>query len=413
MEFLDEYDSVPKDRPDEQVKTIFRWLRLNWRGMYADLRKNRPVFPGPTFTMITRWSDVNLALTNPTTFTVKPYQPKMDPSVGPFMLSRDDTELNWHEKSVMRSVLRWQDLPMIRALVAQTASKSLGSSGATVELVEGLGRLIPLRIVQEYFGFPGPDDATMLRWSRATQHDMFRNAANDPAVHAANIQAGAEMQSYLWKFLAAKWANEIVSDDPVSRLCRLVSDGNSGFQSERAVSNVCGLLVGAIETMSQAIIQAVEQILMRPELALKAKSLAVADDPLFAAIVWEALRFNPITTLVPRLCEKDVVLAQNTASETVVRAGTPVVVCIGSAMFDEAAFPNPDELRLDRSFSSYLHLGFGHHECLGKYVGVVAIPEAVRQFFLLPSPSLLSGDAGKIDFKGGPFPERFEVATGR
>ncbi len=128
--------------------------------------------------------------------------------------------------------------------------------------------------------------------------------------------------------------------------------------------------------------------------------------------MWEALRFNPITTLVPRYCEEETTLAQDTPGRKTIKAGTAVVACVGSAMFDPSAFPDPNTFHDDRPQNSYLHLGFGHHECLGKYVGLVAIPEAVRQVFLLPDPQLVQGEEGKIDFGGGPFPEKFRIATG-
>jgi cytochrome P450 len=116
--------------------------------------------------------DVIDLLSGHQTFTVEPYRPKMDPSVGPFMLARDGREINWHEKSVMRSHLRWDDLPNVRRVAKEATPEGLAEATGTVELVSAVGRRVPLRVVQRYFGFPGPDDASMLRWSKATQSDM-------------------------------------------------------------------------------------------------------------------------------------------------------------------------------------------------------------------------------------------------
>ncbi|HFK1739979.1 MULTISPECIES: cytochrome P450 [Bacillus] len=413
MSFLTEYNQIPSSAPADKVALVYKWLSIDWRTMYAELRKSRPIFSTPSFTMITRWSDVIQALNQPEVFTVEPYRPKIDPSVGPFMLSYDNTELNWHEKSIMRSLLRWDDFPIIRSLVEQIAKNSLHDTGEKMEVVSSLGRLVPLRIVQNYFGFIGPADSTMLRWSRATQHDMFRNPGNDSVVHADNVKAGLEMQNYVRSFINTKLTQTNSANDPVSRLCRMVKDDVGGISLERAVSNVCGLLVGTIETMSQAIVQALEQILLSSKLTNLAIQTSRAEMKDFEAIVWEALRFNPITTLVPRVCRQDITLAQGTSGEATIKAGTPTVICTGSAMFDEYAFPDPLNVRLNRERSRYLHFGFGHHECLGKHVGLIAIPEVLRQIFLEITPKLLSGEAGKIDFKGGPFPESFTILTGK
>src|SRR5207244_12769715 len=102
---------------------------------------------------------------------------------------------------------------------------------------------------------------------------------------------------------------------------------------DRAVTNVCGLLVGAIETTAQAITQALEQILLRSDVLARAIALAQSESLApFADIVWEALRFNPITTLVFRYCERDAVIAGETPNATPVSNGTALDARIGSAM---------------------------------------------------------------------------------
>ena len=262
MPFLDRLDALPANDAG-RTTLFFGALHADWRTLFAELREARPVLELPGLVVLSRWADVVDMLSRNATFRI-PYRPHMDPSVGPFMMGRDDTELNWRDKSVMRTLLRWDDLPGIRALSAEVAASGLaaGAAGGTVDVVATVSRLVPLRVVQRCFGFPGPDDATMLRWSRATQADMFHNLGNDPAVLAACIAAGMEMRAWLRGFLAARqpWA-EAGGDDTVSRLLRLHASAITGMDAEAVVTNVCGLLVGAIETTSQAIVNATEQIL--------------------------------------------------------------------------------------------------------------------------------------------------------
>jgi cytochrome P450 len=313
----------------------------------------------------------------------------------------------------MRSLLRWDNLPEVRRVARDATLEGLAEADGTVELVGAVGRRVPLRVVQRYFGFPGPDDATMLRWSKATQSDMFRNPTNDPALHAANLTAGAEMRSWIAYHIEERRKTGFAGDDVVGRLLRMTLAGVSALNVERAISNICGLLVGAIETASQAIVQAVEQILRRDNIATTAKQVAqsgnAADiDP----IVWEALRFNPITLLVLRRCALETTIAPGSPHQISVPAGSLIAACTGSAMFDEALFPDPDNFVAGRPPANYLHLGFGHHECLGKYVGLEIIPEAVRQVLCVPGLRLLDGEAGRIHFDGSPFPERFVLGIG-
>ena len=409
MSFIDDYEAVPQSDVGARVGLFFQALAVDWAGLFADLRARRPILDIGAFMVVARWADVIDILSRPGTFRV-PYQPHMDDSVGPYMLGRDDTELNWRDKSLMRALMRWDDLPGIRAFARSTAEAAVADASDTLDVVAKVSRLVPLRTVQQGFGFPGPDDASMLRWSKATQADMFHNLVNDPAVFAANNTAGTEMRAWLRPWLERRrpWC-EAKGEDVVSRLLRATAAGLSGLDDEEVVSNICGLLVGAIETTSQAIVNAAEQILLRPEVQARAIAAVAADDmEAFDAIVWEALRFNPMGSLVVRVAAEDAVLAPGSEHETKIAAGRPILVGIGSAMFDPGVFPEPDEFRA-RPRNSYIHTGFGPHECLGRFVAYAIIPEAVRAIVRLPGVHLQTGDGSKVDNLGGPFAERFIV----
>jgi cytochrome P450 len=412
MPFLEALDALPADDP-ARTELFYQWLRRDWRALFGELRANRPVLTLPPFTVLARWSDVVDTLSRNETFRV-PYAPHMNDSVGPFMLARDGAVENWRDKSVMRALLRWEDLPAIRALATVTAAEALGAvPPPTVDVVQTVSRLVPLRVVQQSFGFPGPDDGHMLRWSWATQADMFHNPTNDRSLLDACNAAGAEMRTWIRAFLVERepW-RDAQGEDSVSRLLRMTAGGLSGLDTEQVVSNVCGLLVGAIETTSQAIVNATEQILLRHDITVRAIEAARSpDSAAFDAIVWEALRFNPMTTFVARVAAERAVLAPGSAHETTVSAGSVIAVGIGSAMFDAGAFPEPNEFRVRRR-TSYLHTGFGPHECLGQFVAYAIIPETIRQILLLPGIRLIESDAGHIDMAGGPFAEHFVIGHG-
>ncbi|WP_074072402.1 cytochrome P450 [Rhizobium gallicum] len=361
--------------------------------------------------MVTRATDVLDVLSQPSLYSVRANQRTMDPSVGPFMLARDETEINWEEKGLLRALLRWDDLPRVRHLARDVATAALSETeDGSLDVVPAIARRVPLRIVQNIFGFNAPDE-NILRWSFATQHGMFRNLPVSQEVLARCHTAGEEMRAWLWPFLAAKWATAPSGgQDTVSRLVDLSRSPAAGISAERVLSNICGLLVGAIETMSQAIVQVIDQMLSHPEwLAAALAADTRGDVTEFDAHVFEALRFNPITTIQFRFVEADREIGCAAPHATTVSAGTILAVCTGSAMFDAALMPDPDRFDPTRPPQSYLHFGIGHHECLGRHVGQVAIPEAVRQVLRLPGIKRAAGTAGTIDFNRGPFPEHMVV----
>jgi cytochrome P450 len=409
MGFLAEFDGAQAQAA--KVGIVIKWLRTDWRGMYAELRRDRPILPTPAFVMVTRATDVLDVLSLPSVYSVRANRRTMDSSVGPFMLARDESAINWQEKGLIRALMRWDDLPRVRQLAGEIAAGSLEEAAdRTVDVVPSVARRVPLRIVQRLFGFDAPDEE-LLRWSFATQHGMFRNLPFNEEVLAKCHAAGQEMRAWLWPYLARKWASaQSAGDDTVGRLVDISREPAAGIAPDRVISNVCGLLVGAIETMSQAIVQAVDQMLSNPEwLDSALVADARGDLAAFDAHIFEALRFDPITTIQFRIAEADRQLGEGTDYATPVPAGTLLAVCTGSAMFDPALMPDPDRFDPARPPNSYLHFGIGHHECLGRHIGQVAIPEAVRQVLRRPGIARSDGERGQIDFAGGPFPEHLFV----
>jgi len=416
---LNQYDAVPDDK---KALFLLGAIKANPDPVFAELRADRPIVlaPGgpvfPPVAVITRFRDVEEALAHWSVFTVT-YGPKMDPCMGPFMLSRDDTPLNEREKSIMLSMLPREELGMVRQIAELLTNAALAPliAGGSCDVVATLSRTIPIRLIGRYFGFPGPDEATMARWSKAAQQDIFHNLLNNPAMHAACVQAGAELRAYLTGLFAERRAasNLATSGDTVSRLIRTVFPREIGWDDERLISNVMGLLIGAVETSSAAIAQALDQLLARPDALAAAQAAALrGDDKTFDAYVWEALRFFPVNPFVVRGVVSDYVLAASTPRAATIPAGTLALVGTRSAMQDGDVLPDPQTIKLDRPAWAYMHFGSGPHVCLGKYVGMMLVPAVLKQLLRLPKLRRADGPAGQLDFQGGDFPESLTVAFG-
>jgi cytochrome P450 len=168
-----------------------------------------------------------------------------------------------------------------------------------------------------------------------------------------------------------------------------------------------GLLIGAIETTSQAVAQVIQYLLNDPVWLPKAQAAAQLADPTeFDGIVWEALRYVPISPYLFRKSASDYTVGMGSDYATLIPAGTIVLPLTQSAMFDPRAFENPEQFIPQRNWYHYFHFGFGSHECMGKYIGMVMIPEMVRQVLLRHN---IKANAA-IDYKSGPFPEAYELS---
>ncbi|QRG09165.1 cytochrome P450 [Xanthobacter dioxanivorans] len=401
-------DRLASLRPAERWPLARSWISSEPRAFFAELRAHAPIYETSDVTLIARRADVIEVLSIPKVFTVDLYKPKM----GDFMLAMDETVVNYRDKSVMRAILAWEDLPKVRSTVAEVADEALDKAGCEIEAVQQLARLVPMRIVQRIFGIAGPDQ-DLLDWSYANQLDQFNNLPYDgrpdaEAVHQAAEEARVKLRALFAQLIPARIAEikaGTAPDDSLTRILSLNLPAAAHFGMDRVVINIGGLLIGAIETTAEAVINALAELFARPEALAGARAAAVADDPAFEGYVWEALRFSPIVAFMFREAASTIAIAQGTDREKVIGKGTVVLPLSLSAMFDADFVPEPEAFKPDRPFHTYLHFGYGHHECLGRYVGGTMIPEIVKRVLRRPASRPLA----PVDMGGTPFPQSYRI----
>lgn len=410
MSFLDRFEATPEA---ERFPLVWQWMNAeDPRPFFAELRAQSPVLVTPVCTLVARFDDVIEVLRLPTVFTVQPYVN----ALGTYMLAQDETPDHALDKSVMTAMLDRRDLPRVRAFVAAETDKVLDAAGERIEAVSGITRFIPVRLVQEYFGFVGSDAAKLQQWSYWAQMDGFHNypwdlGADHEKIHD-NARAGlSEMKDYLARLLrervGALRAGKSLPDDVVARLLQSRFAGPVGFPPEKLLLNVGGLLIGTVETSSQATAQVIEWLLRHPPRLEAAIAAAQQADPkLFDGHVWEALRFAPMSHYLFRKSAAAHVFGRGQGWQQEIPAGGHVLPLIGSASFDERRFQKPEAFDPTRPIHSAFHFGWGHHACLGGHIAEVLIPEMVRRVLLRPGIRL----EAPIDRRGGPFPESLGIA---
>ena len=442
--YLEEYDRTPDSG---KYPLVLKWMKSEPLPFFEQLRKERPILVTPECALVSHFTDVRDLLQMPKIFTVDLYKPKMgvtetDPG---YLMAHDDDALHYREKSLMQGMLNRNDLPAIRALIAESSAHVLDKAEGTIEIVNDYCRWIPAILVQEYFGLDDVDKKDLIEWSFWNQYDVFHNQPfdlNPPEKHQHIIdqhdKVTVKLQDYMtrtvvrklamvkledtknllligWRILKALLLKligkqiPVPKDDIITRMLRSRFAEQVEFDLVRIGVNAGGLLIGAIETTSQAVAQVIEFMIERPELHSKAQSLARdKNTKAFDDLVWEALRFVPISPYMFRQVSEDYELAKGTPHATVIKKGTNVLALTQSAMFDPYAYDNPDEFAPGRTLYHNFTFGFASHDCLGKYIGMEMIPEMVRQVMLLNGLK----SEGAIDYRDGPFPEQYELRWG-
>jgi cytochrome P450 len=439
-DYLEQFDAAA---PTDKYPLVRHWMDTEPLPFFKELRERRPILVTPMCTLLSLFDDVTDVLNMPLIFTTALYLPKM--GNGLYLMAHDDDALHTREKSLMQGILNRDDLPQVRKMVAEIAKDLLDAADGHMEAINGYCRMVPATLVQEYFGLIGIDKKDLIEWSYWSQADTFHNQPFDllsdakrKEISDRHTETGEQLSKYIAEltlasvlavkaqgaenFLLAPWyllrrlvrkllgkTDPKLTDNIVTRMVRTSYPEAVDFDDKRLAINAGGLLIGSIETTSQAIAQVIQYLLDSPNYLARAKNEARADNPAeFDGIVWEALRFVPISPYLFRQAASDFTVAKGTDHPTMIPKGTYVLPLTQSAMFDPKAFENPDQFIPTRNWYHYFHFGFGSHECLGKYVGMVMIPEMVRQILLRPGITA----NGEIDFQGGRLPQRYDLSWG-
>ncbi len=419
------------------------------RPVFTLLRQSSPICILGKHAILTRYDDVVEVLKRDRDFTISQINAgKIDKIDGPFILGMDASPEYDRENAVLHQAVRRDDLSAIREFVAQAAAELIEAARPRrrIDVVNGLARVVPVRLVAAYFGMPGPNDPTMMRWMRDVFHFIFANVTNAPSVLEDALNSSAQLRRHmdaqiaLRKSLLAKQSKGVVldrllamrdesspslgnagvlqidrskpsptdaagNDDVLGRLLALQDSIHPWLDDNAVRRNLGGVIVGAVDTTSKFVALAMDELLRRPKAWAEARAAALSGDiEAVRRYAWEAVRFNPHHPLQARYCPLETRIAAGQSRSKTIPAGSSVYVATLSAMFDPAVFTNPKEFNAKRD-AEYLHFGYGMHTCFGRYINGVQIPELVAALLRLPNLRRAAGSAGTILYDG-PFPNR-------
>jgi cytochrome P450 len=229
------------------------------------------------------------------------------------------------------------------------------ASGSVVDLVADIGYPIPVAVITDMFGIPVADRPLIERWSRdfgeVSDPDVLLTDEQRQAVVGATREAG----DYFARLLAAR--RRAPGEDLMSQWLAASREHRSMSIPELVVNGLFLLMVGHHNTVS-LICNGLSALLAHPgELGRLRSNPALMDNALE-----ELLRYDSPVQTATRFT--------TTAGYNVNGIDIPprhqVILLLGSANRDEAAFTEPDRLDLSRPGAGrHLGLGRGPHACVG------------------------------------------------
>jgi cytochrome P450 len=351
--------------------------------------------------VLSRHADVLEALRRDEDFGFDPaFSERVERLNGPFVLGMDSSPQYRQEMDLLHRVIRPEDLPRIHDIVTHCANEVVETARPVgrIEAVDGLARVVVVRLVAAYFGLAGPDEATMMRWTGAILNYLFLGIAPRTA-----SQAAAELHRHVrWLILERKAAiesGENVPDDVLTRLVMLQdTDDIPWLDNDVVARNLVGLVVETVEETTKAVVHAVAELLRRPVERDRARQAALAGDiDTVRQYAFEALRFRPVNaTVAPRHCKRETTIGNGWR----IPEGSMVLVATMSAMFDRNGYAHPRRFRANRPVEDYLHFSYGRRACLGSAINYIVIPELVAAVLRLPNVRRARGRDGRPTYDG-------------
>jgi cytochrome P450 len=385
----------------ENQRLIFALLRAA-RPNLALSRKLIAAYENTGTVIVTRHADVTEVLEREADFAVV-YEPKMRAITDGenFFLGMQDSPAYTRDVSNMRLAVRRSDVPdIVIPYVAQQAEAIVAASAGRIDVPDALTLPVLTGLLGHYFG-------TMAEWTTRMFWYLFVDLAGEDAVTRAAMESASACRGYLDGAIAARKAVPTGTDQVLDRCLALQAAGVPGMDDLGIRNNLIGLLIGLVPTLSKASVKALDTLLDRPEALEAAQAAARADDDAaLAAVLWEALRFDPVNPFIYRRAVRETVIARGTLRAQRVPAGAMVLAANLSAMFDPIAHERPEDFRAGRGTEAYILWGYGMHTCFGAHINQAVIPQLLKP--LLRRPGLRR--VGPVDGAGTPFPVHFPVS---
>ena len=306
-------------------------------------------FHGEKITMILRHEDVRKAAKDWQTFSSDaPFRVPIPSEEEVRSMRQLPIETNPPDHGDYREIVepffqRAKDPAMIaqvEALISSMMTQALERE--SIEIVNEFALPVQSRALTYLLNVPESEGETWIGWGihvfKVTGGEFKKGSVLEDYLHAAFDQAEANPGADFFSALT-----------------------QASFQGRKLTREECMgfanlAFAGGRDTIIHTISCALGHLAEHPEaleyLRADPKRITLASEEFFRV-------FMPLTH-IGRVCPAD-----TDVNGVTVKAGERISLAWASANFDEAAFPAPQEIRLDRKPNPHISFGFGTHLCLG------------------------------------------------
>jgi cytochrome P450/surfactin synthase thioesterase subunit len=269
-------------------------------------------------------------------------------------------------RRLLNQVFTPEALAALRPLVAAQVDALLGALDARgFDVVEGLARPLPNRVLCEWMGVPAEDESFVARHIHSVRLML------DPGVmtRAQFTELQASLATLTAYFLRHMERPRAGGGDLVGLLMDARFEGEGLGREEVAFACIMCFVAGT-ETSECLIGNAVHLLLGHPD-----QMRLLRTDPArwTGPAIEETIRFETPLQLTKRVAVEDAEVGG-----VAVAAGEQILLCLAGANRDPEAFDEPDRFDITRRGPPHVGFGLGMHACLGGALARLQAQAAVQ-----------------------------------
>ena len=358
--------------------------------LFAELRRNHPVFYSPTLGgwVVTRFQDVSEILHNHEDYSSKGRVlhliNKLDPAIQeklPLLQTHFATGLahsDAPEHKRLRGLLAQAFTPKVseamRPITHEVVARQLSDLSDSSDLIHDVFTPVPALVVGRLLGSSEEDIPNLIRWAGAINGLYEKGGVIDPIKALYAEEMLQEIRSFVTRLanvrrVLREEGTLDSSKDILSGLVNAETQGDSLSESE-LVSTVVTLFVAGHETTTHLLGNGMLALLGSESELQKIQE----NQELIPKAVDEMARFDGSVPRSWRITKKDMNLAGLSIPK-----GQLVLPMLASANRDESEFPNPDLFDVSRDTRKHLAFGRGVHVCLGAPLARIEGQEIIKQ----------------------------------
>jgi cytochrome P450 len=310
--------------------------------VYDAVRSDGPVEVAPGRWLVARHDDVRTLLGDPEAFPSDLRDPANPVLAGSPLIFDDPPRHTELRRTLARAFTGARVAALEPALRELGAGLLTAWDGRPADFVAGYADPFPVRAIALMLGVPEDDHARFKRWSEDRAAVVYRGPGSPADAGAAALDA------YLRDLVAERRAR------PTGDLLSALVD--VGLDDDEAGRLAAVLLSAGNLTTTRLLANVVHELATTPRLFARVR----ADEAFRTELVEESLRLDSPVQMPARRANHDVALGG-----AVIPGGAFVMVGVGAANRDPAAYDDPGVLRPGRDGPPHVAFGHGIHFCLG------------------------------------------------